>query len=71
LSTASATARYGLLDINDSKTWNSGYLLASFKIWGKYWFRVGKNEKNIALRLFISEKHDLSENKISVRHAQL
>jgi hypothetical protein len=43
---------------------------------GKYWFSVEKNEKkNIAdfhvLGLFMTEKHNLSETKISVCHAPL
>jgi hypothetical protein len=49
------------------------FLLALFVIWGKYWFRVEKNEKNIGdfhyLGLFMAKKHIFNEKKISVCNA--
>jgi hypothetical protein len=45
------------------------FLLATYGIWGKFWFRVEENENKIiadlhVLELFMAKKHDLSEKII-------
>jgi hypothetical protein len=55
--------------------WRLYFLLATYGIWGKYWFR---DEKNVifnadfqVLGLVMAKKHGLSDKKISACHAPL
>jgi hypothetical protein len=52
------------------------FLLSTYGIWEKYWFRDGKIEKKIitdfqVLVIFMAKKHDLSNKNFSVCHETL